>query len=502
MRRPLSARVIFTLLASMMACTSGPEPVAIQQASPNPPPHPSAFCRAGSQRINESDDLQDALDAAGQGAALCFEPGTYRLQQALQPLSKQTLDFRPGAVLNGSEIVDKWTRRGSYWSSIGHLHSDLDSVPGLPDETQMCQDAPTACIFDDVFLDGRPLEHVQTLSSLDEPDEVFVDRPAGTINIATDPTDRQVEATVAGFAIQSAADDVTIRGATIEMFAYTGINTAANRWWIEDSDIRYVHFQAIGIYGGTGHVIRNNHVHHNGVIGMTAAGVNGFTIQGNEFDHNNYLHAGPKAGGFHEGAVKILQSHDVVFRDNWSHDNVGDGLWFDYDNYGILIENNVLEENSRNGLHYEASFDATVRYNKIRGNGTDWGSQGAGILNSTSKNVEYYGNRIEGNRIRSIVILWADRGQSAKFGERQSANLSFHDNVIVLDDNAQSWVGVYWNQDPRVFTSKNRFEGNTYYVPKNGVREGARYWRWDGSDLTWAEWQARGFDTSGSFVST
>jgi len=142
-------------------------------------------------------------------------------------------------------------------------------------------------------------------------------------------------------------------------------------------------------------VIQNNHVRHNGIIGMTTGAVDAFTVQGNEFDHNNYLHAGPRTGGYEEGSVKILQSHDVVFRDNWSHHNVGDGLWFDWDNYDILIENNVLENNSRNGLHYEASFDATVRYNTIRGNGTDSGSEPAGILNSTSKNVEYYGNRIE-----------------------------------------------------------------------------------------------------------
>ena len=265
--------------------------------------------------------------------------------------------------------------------------------------------------------------------------------------------------------------------------------------------VRYVHLSGISL-GGTGHVIEDTRVHHNGIIGMTIVDVNDFTVQGNEFDHNNYLHAGPRAGGYEEGAVKILLSHDVVFRDNWSHDNVGDGIWFDYDNYAILIENNVLEDNSRNGLHYEASFDATVRNNTIRGNGTDWGSQGAGILNSTSKNVEYYGNRIEGNRIRSIVILWGDRGQSATFGERQSANLYFHDNVIVLDDNFQSWVGVYWDQDPRVFTSNTRFQGNTYYARSDGQREGGRYWRWGGSDLTWAEWRSYGFDATGSFIET
>jgi hypothetical protein len=355
-------------------------------------------------------------------------------------------------------------------------------------------------------MDGFPLQHVLTLSALDEPNEVFFDKPADTIYLATDPNDRLVEATVAGFGVSSPAGDVTtgdvtIRGATIEKFAYGGIYTEADRWTIEDTELRY-NREGIGIFGGSGHVVQNNHIHHNGVIGMTAAGVDALTVRGNEFDNNNYLHAGPRTGGYHEGSVKILQSHGVVFRDNWSHQNVGDGLWFDTDNYDILIENNVLEDNSRNGLHYETSFDATVRYNTIRGNGTDWYSHPAGILNANSKNVEYYGNRIEGNRIRSIMILWADRGQSATLGERQSANLYFHDNVIVLDDNPQSWVGVFWDQDRRVFTSNNRFQGNTYYAPGNGQREDERYWRWDGLDLTWAEWQSRGFDTTGSYIRT
>jgi hypothetical protein len=497
-------RALLTLLAAMVACVSSPGPSATQETLSHPPSQspslPSASCGTGSQSIHANDDVQTALEKAGGGETLCFKPGIYRLEQALEPLQGQTLIFRPGAVLNGSEIVTNWTRQGEYWSSTGHFNSDLDNVPGLPDQAVMCQRAPTACIYKDVFVDDRPLKHVQTLSDLDDPNEVFFDKPAGTIYLATDPTHRRVEATVAGFAIRSSVDGVTIRGATIEKFAYTGINTSADRWRVEDSDIRYIHFQAIGIYGGTGHVIENTHVHDNGVIGMTAVGVDHFTVQGSEFDRNNYLHAGPRAGGYHEGSVKILRSHDVVFRDNWSHDNVGDGLWFDTDNYNILIENNVLENNSRNGLHYETSFDATVRYNTIRGNGTDWYSLGAGILNNTSKNVEYYRNTIEGNRIRPIVILWVDRGRSATMGERQSANLSFLDNVIVFDDNPQSWVGVYADQDPRVFTSNIRFQANTYYAPRDGQRAGERYWRWDGIDLTWAEWQAYGFDTTGSYV--
>jgi hypothetical protein len=280
-----------------------------------------------------------------------------------------------------------------------------------------------------------------------------------------------MEATVARKAIASGADGVTIRGATIEKFANAGIYIEANRWTITNSDIRHVHFQGIGVYQGTGHVIRDTLVRRNGVIGMSAVEADDFTVQRSEFAHNNYLHAGPVSGGWHEGSVKILKSHDLVFRDNWSHHNYGDGLWFDWDNRDILIEDNLLERNTRHGLQYEASFDATVRHNTIRNNGTVWAAQGTGILNSTSKNVTYHGNRIANNAIRSIVITWQDRGRHERFGERQSANLLFRDNVIELDNNFQSWVRVNWDQDPRVYSFKNRFKGNTYVAPKNGRRK-------------------------------
>jgi len=75
-------------------------------------------------------------------------------------------------------------------------------------------------------------------------------------------------------------------------------------------------------------------------------------------------------------------------------------------------------------------------------------------------------------------------------------------NVIVLNDNPQSWVGVFWDQDLRIFTSNYRFQGNAYYAVGDGQREDERYWRWDGLDLTWAEWQSRAFDTTGFYIRT
>jgi parallel beta-helix repeat protein len=504
MRTPLEvlARGALILLVINAACTSSlptpppstPDPSLPLDWSGNVGPE-GVTCSPNAFAVPPGEDIQSALNTAGAGGSLCVKSGVHRLTTALQVKSGQTLTFEQGAVLNGSILVTNWTKEGPYWAAGGQTQSF--TVPSWMRET-MCDNNPEACIYEDVFMDDKPLQHVTSLNKL-RPDRVYFDKGADKIYIANDPQGRTMEVTVAGMAIQSEADGVTIRGATIEKFAYNGISTTADRWTISKSEIRHIHFEGIGIAEGTGHVIENNRVHHNGVIGMTVVDVSDFTVQGNEFAHNNYLETGPLYG-HHEGSIKILKSHDVVFRDNWSHHNHGDGLWFDYDNYDILIENNLLESNTRNGLHYEASFDATVRYNTIRDNGTVEPQQGAGIFNSTSKNVDYHANRIANNAIRSIVILWDDRGRHEKFGERQSSNLSFRDNFIVLHNNFQSWLGVYWDQDPRVFSSNNRFEGNTYIAPKNPQRERGWWWRWDDKDLNWNQWRAYGFDSTGSYV--
>ena len=79
---------------------------------------------------------------------------------------------------------------------------------------------------------------------------MYFDKGADTMYIADNPTGHTMEATVVDRGVVSSADDVTIRGASIEKFAYNGIGTAANRWTIDNSKIRYVHLSGISL-GGT-----------------------------------------------------------------------------------------------------------------------------------------------------------------------------------------------------------------------------------------------------------
>jgi hypothetical protein len=462
-----------------------------------PSPGPRAVtCPSGASVIKPGDTIVPALKKAGAGGSVCFKPGIYRLTAPLNPESGQTLTFETGAVLNGSEVVTDWVQDGSHWVASGQTQR-FTAPPVMTDYG--CRVNSQACIYEDVFMDGQPLQHVPSLDELG-PGRVYFDKAASKIFIADDPQAHAIEATVAEAAIVSQAAGVTIAGATIDKFAHDGIDVTASNWTITDSDISRIHFGAIDLHGGRGHVLRNNRLHHNGVIGMTAASVSDLTAEGNEVDHNNYLSAGPATSGWHEGGIKILKSRNVLVRNNYSHHNDGDGIWFDFDNIDITIEDNLLENNTRDGIVYEASFDAIIRRNVIRENGlAERWYGGTGIRNSTSKNVEYSDNLLEGN-MRTFLILWQPRGSSPTLGERQSANVLFHDNTVVFPQTWHRWmwiaVGVYPNQDPRVLTSNNLFEGNHYFSPDAS----RTWWHWEDS-LTWEGWQSLGLDKSGSYSS-
>src|SRR6266542_1515143 len=198
-------------------------------------------------------------------------------------------------------------------------------------------------------------------------------------------------------------------------------------------------------------------------------------------------------GRAHAGATKIIRSSDAVVRRNYSHDNRGDGCWFDWDNYRITIEANLFENNTRRGLSYEASFDAAIRNNSFRGNG--WGSDpadryGAGVFINTSKNLEFYENTFLGNR-DALEAVSTDRGGSDRYGLRETANLFVHDNTFVLTREHYA-VGIPFSKSR--FPKSSRFNRNAYRVRDvNG-----KYWDWLSGPVAWTSWTGYGYDLQGA----
>ena len=122
----------------------------------------------------------------------------------------------------------------------------------------------------------------------------------------------------------------------------------------------------------------------------------------------------------------------MVVRGNFSHHNRGPGLWTDINNIHTLYENNTVEDNERGGIFHEISYDATIRNNTSRRNGTGkdfpYWTTGAGIEIVSSRNVEVHGNTLEDNW-QGITGLDDHRG-TGNAGPYTLINLNVHDNVV------------------------------------------------------------------------
>jgi len=438
-----------------------------------------ARCPAPSVKVRPSANIQRRIDSKAAGTRFCFHPGIYRITQPIRPRSGDQLLFLRGAILNGAKVVDSWSKQGAHWVASGQTQS-------FKPYNAPCVVNPPACEYEDLFRDGIPMRRVLNLGDLGS-GSFFFDEPNDRIYIMEDPSGHLFEAPVATVAIKApGVSRATVAGATIQMFGRHGIE-ADGRWILKRNVIRYVHSHGLRVFGQV--KVRRNVIRYSGNMGIFGQG-DGLVFVGNELAYNNYLRFGKsETQMWHAGAAKITQSTNTIVRNNHSHDNIGDGWWFDTDNSAVEVSGNVFEDNTRYGVLYEASHKAIFSRNLIRRNGTNvkWG--GAGLWVSTSQDVRIEENVFARNIEWSLALSWTDRGVSSKYGERRLANVLVRDNRFIV---ASGRIGVPYGVD-RIYTANNRFEDNQYKVADMG----GKYWRWRSSDHDWREWQAVGHDSGG-----
>jgi Right handed beta helix region len=441
-----------------------------------------ARCPAASVKIRPTANVQRRIDSKTPGTRFCFHPGMYRVTQPIRPRSGDQLLFLRGAVLSGARVVDSWSRQGTLWVASGQTQSFRPyAVP--------CSMNPPACEYEDLFRDGAPMTRVLSLDGLG-PGSFFFDEAKDHIYISEDPSEHLFEAPVAPVAIKApGVSRVSIIGATIQMFGRNGLE-ADGRWVVKRNVIRYVHSHGLRVFGQV--KVRRNVISYSGNMGIFGKG-DGLVFAGNELSHNNYLRFGKSLTEmWHAGAAKITESTNTVVRNNHSHDNFGDGWWFDTDNWGVDVRGNVFENNSRYGVLYESSHKGHLGQNIFRRNGTSvkWG--GAGLWLSTSQDVRVVDNLFDRNAEWALALSWTDRGVSSKYGEHRLANVLVRNNRFRLESGR---IGVPYGID-RIYSSNNRFEGNKYKVADLK----GQYWRWLTTEHDWASWQSLGQDDGGSVL--
>jgi len=453
----------------------------------------SSSCPHDAIAVEPGASIQAAVDFAGDGAVFCLKSGVHRAQ-AVRPRPKQRFYGEGQTVLNGSRLLTGFRREEGYWAVSSQLQR-------RPKHGECLPSAPICNQPEALFIDDRPLTRVASKGALAS-DKFYIDYAGGNIYLLDDPTNRKVEVTVALFAFESAAADVSISNVAIEKFASAAQKGAIHaregaRWTIENCEVRLN--SGAGISVGTGSRVRNCDVHHNGQIGIEGNGKD-IRIENSRIWSNNIYGFDPD---WEAGGVKIAESDEVTFRGNHVHDNNGPGLWCDIDCRNVVYEENLVENNWDIGIFHEISFKAVIRKNVVRYNGRGergwfWG---ADIVLAASQDVEVSGNTLIVAAGRCGIML-IDQGRRSGDGKRyKTRNNTVRANEMTFEGAACAGGASDTKPDDENFAiitnGNNRFDGNTYRVGRPS--EPARFvW---GQDVTdWDGFRRKGLERSGHLV--
>ena len=276
-------------------------------------------------------------------------------------------------------------------------------------------------------------------------------------------------------------DYVTIRNLVIRNMPQRGIHAfywMSDHWTIEYNEITTTQW---GLVFAGDFLIRNNKIHHNAGGGYLGTYAHNTRLENNEIAYNGR-------------EQKVGESANVTFLNNFVHHNVGDGIWYDSNNTGALIDGNRVEDNGYAGIFFEIGSGVTIRNNTVRRSG------GAGVFISTSKNAQIHSNTLDTNfrGILYFVNCAAIGGGTVGF---DLANNAAYDNTFIVGTQSDafaagfSYTGCTATQAAAYQNgSKNlTFLRNVYDVPAPTT---GRYWLWNGLHY-WNEWQSLGKDVDG-----
>lgn len=455
--------------------------------------YPEGRCRGVQIAVGTS--IRRAIASRPPGTTFCIGRGLHRIAKPLIAKSFDRFIGERGAVIDGSKRLVSFKRTGSYWS-IGDQTEENRAVVGSCELA-----AHGTCKFaNDVYYDDVAMRRVLAVTDL-RPGTFYFDYAADRIFIGSPPAGHKVEVAVATRAWEGVgvgAYNVTVRNLIVQKFAteaQVAAIDAGRGWDVENNEVRLSHAGGIG----DATMIRHNYVHDNGQIGVGGNAPN-LTVAGNEISYNNYARF---CDCWEAGGGKWSRAQHLTIQGNFVHDNRGPGLWTDTDNIEVLYRGNVVERNSGAGIFHEASYQAVIRNNVLRGNGFAWKGwlEGAGILVNSSPNVDIFRNVVTNNADGIGITQW-DRSSDPTYGPHEVHDISVHDNTITM---RRGFTGLLQGVgDESYYSSRNnRFEHNTYRL---GCQ--TRYFVWRGDNpaagygsMTEAEWRSSGLDTDGRFSS-
>ena len=409
---------------------------------------------AGAIILHVGDSISAIVNAAPAGATFFFEPGVYR-DVSITPKDGQTFIGAQGATLNGSDVLTDFTQQGNLWVVGGQTQQGFRWATD-----QAAPGAMRAGYPETVFVDNTPLKPVDALSKV-VPGTFYFDYNADKIYLGSNPTGHVVEAGKQAAAFSGGAQDVTIQNLVVEKYdspVQHGAIEAGVGWTLQNNEVRLNYGDGIQGEYINGSKFIGNYIHDNGVMGIGASG-NNISVENNDFAHN-----GGWAGiysGFEGGAFKFAETNGLVIANNYSHDNIGPGMWTDIFNINTTYENNVVVNNTDGGIFHEISYAASIHDNVVMNNG------GPQIALLDSQNSDIYNNKIEmDGKSQYGLMLWEDdrAGYPGTYGPNVTQNNHIHNNIFV-DHNSQGTIGGSTGYDQNgVPSATNTWDNNQFYM--------------------------------------
>jgi len=457
-------------------------------------------CNAeASVTLSPGANIQSAVNANPTGTAFILTPGVYRMQ-SIMPKAGDSFTGQAGADLNGSQVLNKWTKSGNYWTSSGA--PALNNPYGPP--SQYCADPATGCVYpQDLYLNNKPLVHELSLPI--STGQWYFDYTNDVVYIADNPTGQSVELGVAPQAFFGRFDNVTVQNLIIEKYAAPigsgAIFPAGAHWTIKSNEVRLNH--SAGIKAGNGQPtddyeqIISNNVHDNGQQGIAVGGGTGTLVEYNTISYNNYLNM---ADGFESGGGKIAATTNAQVLNNTYADNNGNGLWGDCGAIGTVFSGNTISGSRLSGIRYEISHNAKITNNTLTNNDQyqQTGSCHAAkeIFLAGSDHTSVSGNVITSN---CAGITMAQDSRNSVVNNAVTHNTLTYSGSSLIPNR----IGGMDSQVPMTMfapAANNYFDYNTYHFSSPALLS-INNWTWNskGSNrLNWATWQAAGQDTNGT----
>jgi hypothetical protein len=356
---------------------------------------------------------------ADRSVLVSIQPGTYR-EQVIVPSGGTTQPFAieasaPGVTISGSDIspAADWTAYDAPNRIYYRTWTQNWGLAPWPDawEPQALLNGWTDIIRrrEMVIVNGVWVRQVLTLAEIDDYDAAYFVDDAGSRLYLRLPT---------GGNINSDLIEVSTRGRCLEatdranlqirglraIHAATVIQTGALRFvgcqnlLVENCETRFNSYGGLGLAASdynTGTRILNCHNHDNGVIGLTGYRVQNLLMEDSHNSRNNtYRGVWANYRGWEDG-FKLLNCRSIVLRRCHWIDNNASGVWFDFDNKDVLIEDCVSRGNlGPAGIHFEyCQGPITIRRCKITKNFR--GITGVHTSNITIEDCDIWDNSFE-----------------------------------------------------------------------------------------------------------